>query len=56
MIVIKFTRHFFQGNLKGLTHDDEIEFTDEILADQWIQGINKNADLKKIDYTITLRD
>lgn len=56
MIILKFTKHFFKGNLESLTHDDEISFVNELLADEWIQGIKRNSELGLIDYTITLRD
>jgi hypothetical protein len=41
--VLKFTRLFKSGTLKGLTHEDKINFVTWEDADLWVRAINANA-------------
>jgi len=49
-ITLHFTRTFSKGNLKGLTHDDAINFESEARAIDFVRRINAKKDL---DYKIT---
>lgn len=50
MITLRFKKHFFRGNLMGLTHTDSLTFVDEWAMNQWIDGVKKNE--KKLGYRL----
>jgi len=51
-VTLYFTRLFIKGTLKGLTHNDQINFISVERAMDWVKGIKANSMKGKLDYKL----
>ena len=50
-----FTREFTKGNLKGLQHQDKLDFVSVERAEVWLKGVTSNHAKGKLNYRIVDR-